>query len=112
MIQRKIEDGWANQYSFDNLEICQEDIQISNYYTSTHPNSHFYNNNYVGKFTSAGRIGISNNKMSIRKGTTVIDEKSIPYGPEWIDVLKTQFNLEIDFTEKELEGMFKMVNAK
>lgn len=43
MIQRETENGWADQYSFENLLISQEDIVISNHYMSTHPNSHFTN---------------------------------------------------------------------
>ena len=81
MVQRKVGDDWASQYSFEKVEISQEDISISNYYMSTNPKSHFYNNNFIGKFTEEGRIGLFNDQMSMRKGIEVVSRKTIAYGP-------------------------------
>ncbi|MFT6707903.1 MAG: arylamine N-acetyltransferase, partial [Flavobacteriales bacterium] len=61
MIQRQTEKGWTNLYSFENVEISEEDIHISNYYMSTHPKSHFCCHKFVGKNTKEGRIGLFNN---------------------------------------------------
>jgi len=106
MIQRKVENEWANQYSFDDLVISEEDIQVSNYYMSTNPNSHFYKDKAVGKFTKEGRIGLFNNQMSIRKGIEVIEKKEILIEAEWIDVLRNQFGIELDFSKEELGRLF------
>ena len=107
MVQRKVKNKWENQYSFENVDISEEDILISNYYMSTNPKSHFYNANFIGKFTSNGRIGLYNNQMSIRKGIEVTDKQNVAYGEEWIDTIKTQFGLELDFSESELQMIFK-----
>ena len=72
MIQRLLENGWSNQYSFENVEINEEDIEISNYYMSTNPKSHFFNDRFIGKFTANGRIGLFNNQMSIRNGIKTV----------------------------------------
>lgn len=107
MVQRKIENGWANQYSFDNLDISQEDIEISNFYMSTNPKSHFYKDRFIGLFMEEGRIGLFNKQLSIRKGIKVVDRKEFPYGSKWIDILKNQFNIQLDFTKQEIERLFK-----
>ena len=107
MVQRKIKNGWANQYSFDNLDISQEDIEISNFYMSTNPKSHFYKDRFIGLFMEEGRIGLFNKQLSIRKGIKVVDRKEFPYGSKWIDILKNQFNIQLDFTKQEIERLFK-----
>lgn len=107
MVQRMTEKGWANQYSFEEIDISKEDIHISNYYMSTNPNSHFFNDSFIGKFTENGRIGLFNNQMSTRSGIEVIDRKHIAYGSEWVDILKQQFDLELDFTDEEFNTLFK-----
>lgn len=107
MIQRQIDNEWSNQYSFENVDISEEDIQISNYYMSTNPKSHFINDNFIGKFTENGRIGLYNNQMSTRKGINVVEKKHVPYGSEWIETLKNQFDLKLDFSTKELNQLFQ-----
>ncbi len=107
MIQRKVKGDWENQYSFENTIISTEDIVMSNHYMSTHPNSHFKKDNFIGKFTSTGRIGLFNNQMSIREGIEVVEKKQIQYGIEWVDTLKTNFNLTLNFSDKELAKLYK-----
>jgi len=106
MVQRKVENDWANQYSFETVNISEEDIQISNYYMSTNPKSHFFNDRFIGKFTKKGRIGLFNNQMSTREGIQVINKKQIPYGSEWLDTLESEFHLTLDFSKRELEQLF------
>lgn len=103
MIQRHNEKEWTNLYSFENLPISGEDIAISNHYMSTHTDSHFYYHKFAGRSTKEGRIGLFNNKMSIRKGIKAAGKKRIEYGDDWIDALHKEFSLTLDFSEKELD---------
>ncbi len=107
MIQRKMEKGWTNQYSFENVEISEEDIHISNYYMSTHPNSIFYTHRCIGKNTSDGRLGLFNNKISIRKGIKVVDKIRVELGLDWLEVIKKEFSLHLDFSKEELSILLK-----
>ncbi len=107
MIQRHTEKGWTNLYSFDNMEISEEDIEISNYYMSTHPNSHLHFHKCVGRNTKEGRVGLFNNKFSIRKGIKLMKSKRIEYGDNWTELLNTEFSLNLDFSEKELNVLFE-----
>lgn len=109
MIQRETEKGWADLYSFEIVEISREDIEIANYYMSTHPDSHFYKHKFVGKHTKDGRKGLFNNKMSVRKGIKVVDKKKVEFGLEWLEVIKNEFSVELDFTEEELQLLFREV---
>ncbi len=109
MIQRETENGWADQYSFENLLISKEDIAISNYYMSTHPNSHFYEHKFVGRNTKEGRMALFNHKISIRKGNKVVDKKRVEYGEDWLAIIRKEFELNLDFSKRELKTLFKEV---
>ncbi|WP_109439038.1 arylamine N-acetyltransferase [Aquimarina sp. AU119] len=109
MIQREVKGIWENQYSFENTLISTEDITMSNHYMSTHPNSHFKKDNFIGKFTKTGRIGLFNNQMSIREGIEIVEKKQIKYGSKWINTLKTNFNLTANFSDKELVKIFNNI---
>lgn len=107
MIQRQTDKGWENQYSFDNMEIGEEDIDISNYYMSTHPNSHLFFHRIVGRNTKEGRIGLFNNKMSTRNGIKVVHKKRVEFGEDWLETIKNKFSLNLDFSENELRALFE-----
>jgi N-hydroxyarylamine O-acetyltransferase len=107
MIQRHNEKEWTNLYSFENLEISEEDIDISNYYMSTHPNSHLIHHKCVGRNTKEGRIGLFNNKLSVRKGIRAAGKKRVSFGDDWIEAIKSEFSLNLNFSEEELNVLFE-----
>jgi N-hydroxyarylamine O-acetyltransferase len=107
MIQRHNGKEWTNLYSFENVEISDEDIDISNYYMSTHPKSHLIQHKCVGRNTKEGRIGLFNNKMSTRKGIKAVGKKRVDFGEDWIETIKNEFSLNLDFSEKELTLLFE-----
>jgi arylamine N-acetyltransferase len=107
MVQRKTEKGWASQYSFENVEISEEDIYIANYYMSTNPRSHFCRHKFVGKNTKEGRIGLFNNKIAIRKGMKMVNKKRVEYGEDWLGIVKNDFSIDLDFSKEELLVLFE-----
>ncbi len=107
MIQRQTEKGWTNLYSFEEVEISEQDISISNYYMSTHPHSHFHDNKFVGKITEEGRVALFNNKMSIRKGIHVVAKNRVEYGDKWLEIIKNEFSLDLDFTKAEYDALLR-----
>lgn len=108
MIQRQTTKGWSHLYSFETVEISEEDISISNYYMSTNPNSHFFYHKFVGKNTVDGRIALFNNKISFRKGVQIMDKRRVAYGQDWLDILADEFSLLLDFSEGEMERLFEL----
>ncbi|MEQ8928048.1 MAG: arylamine N-acetyltransferase [Fulvivirga sp.] len=107
MIQRRSDNGWANQYSFELAEISEDDIKISNFYMSRNPASHFYKDRFIGKFNAQGRIGLFNNKFSKRNGINVVSTDVVNYGDEWIEKLRSEFNIELDFSNDEYDILFE-----
>ena len=107
MIQRHSDKGWSNQYSFEDVKISSEDISIANYYMSTHPDSHFYHHKFIGRNTKEGRIGLFNNKMSIRKGIKVVSKKRVDFGDDWLEIVRSEFEVNLDFSDQELDTMFE-----
>ncbi|PHR25105.1 MAG: hypothetical protein COA38_16165, partial [Fluviicola sp.] len=71
------------------------------------PNSHLIYHKCVGRNTKEGRIGLFNNKMAIRKGIKAAGKKRIEFGENWIETIKNEFALDLDFTEKELNVLFE-----
>jgi N-hydroxyarylamine O-acetyltransferase len=106
MVQRKIGDDWANQYSFENVKISEEDIAISNFYMSKNPESHFYSNRFVGRFTEGGRIGLFENTYTKRKGIKTVYKENIDNGEAWLKFLKQNFGLILDYGDAELNRLF------
>jgi len=102
MVQRQTEKGWENQYSFEEVEISKDDIEIAHYYMSTHPNSHLIKHKCVGRNTEHGRIGLFNNKFTLRKGMKIVNRNRVEFGDVWLTLLKNEFSIDLDFTEEEL----------
>lgn len=107
MIQRETGKDWANQYSFENVEISDDDIMISHYYMSTHPSSHLYSHKCVGRNTSDGRIGLFNNKTTIRKGVKIVNKTKIEFGEDWLELIKKDYDLNLDFSKEEIDILFE-----
>lgn len=107
MIQRETKNGWSDQYSFENSLISKEGILISNYYMSTHPNSHFYYHRFVGRNTKEGSVSLFNQKISTRNGIKPVDKKRVDYGQDWLEIIRKQFGIILDFSEAELVRLFR-----
>lgn len=109
MIQRHNEKEWMNLYSFENLPISEEDIEISNYYMSTNSNSHFYYHRFAGRNTNDGRISLFNNKLTFRKGMKKLESRRVDYGKDWLAVIEDDFSIVLDFSDTELRLLFEKV---
>lgn len=107
MVQRKGNRGWENQYSFDNMEASEKEIYTANEYMSTSPRSHFCRHKFVGINTKEGRIGLFNDKISIRKGINVVTKNRVEYGKDWLESIDANFSLSPNFTKSELSILFR-----
>ena len=107
MIQRKDQNNWKNLYSFENVAIGEEDIDISNYYMSTHPNSHLIQHKCLGKNTEEGRIGLFNNKLTTRRAIKPLHSRYVEFGDNWLNTINEEFSIELDFSAEELNLLFE-----
>ena len=96
MLQVKdTDDKWLNCYSFDMEYVGPGDIKYGNYYTSTHPDSHFTRDRLVSLATRAGRVSLHNLSLRIVKdGKERIIE--LPDDHRYLDALKAHFGIELD----------------
>lgn len=107
MIQRQTQSDWENLYSFENVAISKEDIEISNYYMSTHPNSHLIQHKCIGKNTREGRVGVFNNKLTTRNKRNSLHSKRVEFGERWLEMIKEEFSIELDFSVEEVNRLFE-----
>ncbi|MGB3799764.1 MAG: arylamine N-acetyltransferase [Lewinella sp.] len=105
LVQRKTDSGWQNQYRLESREAIPADIKLGNYYTHSHPDSHFVQHRFIGKFTETGRIGLFDNEFSERCGIEVIHREAVPDGPEWIAFVRKRFGLPLDLPEEQLSRL-------
>jgi arylamine N-acetyltransferase len=106
MVQRKVGHLWENQYSFEDVEVSDDDVQIASFYMSKSEHSHFCKDRFVGIFTDDGRIGLFENKLTRRVGINTVESSEISTRERWLACLQTTFNLELDFSENELTALF------
>lgn len=107
MVQRQGEKGWENQYSFETRDISEEDIEIAHYYMSTHPNSHLIHHKCVGRNTDLGRIGLFNNKFTIRKEGKIVNKTRVDFDGAWRQILENEFLIHLDFSAEEWEVLYE-----
>ena len=106
MVQRKVDNLWEDQYSFEDIKISNDDLQIANFYMSKSRFSHFHQHKFIGLFTDRGRLGLFENKLTRRIGINTLETSEISTQEEWLTTLKDTFNIELDFSEVELSKLF------
>lgn len=95
IMQKKIDDGWFNVYGFNLDTIYPADLVMSNFFTSTYPESHFRHNLIAGRHLPNGRITLLNRQL-----TTNLDKVStvheIATHDELIAVLTKTFGIKLE----------------
>ncbi len=109
MVQRKVASKWENQYSFEDIEISQDDIQIANFYMSKNASSHFYHHRFTSVFTEDGRVGLFDNKLTRRVGINTVENSEVTTPTKWLSTLKNTFNIELDFSDVELSKLLSEI---
>ena len=112
LVQRKTDSGWQDQYRMETRRAIPADINLGNYYTHSHPDSHFLHHRFIGLFTEEGRIGLFGNRFSERRGIAVVEERTIPDGPEWIAFVRERFGLPLDLPEEQLARLMYAKSTK
>ena len=104
-IQRHTPGGWQNQYRFETRPAEASDVLLGNYYTHSHPDSHFVQHRFIGRFTPTGRIGLFGNQFSERHGIEVVHIETVPDGPRWIDFVRERFGLPLELPPEQLDRL-------
>jgi N-hydroxyarylamine O-acetyltransferase len=93
MLQVRIENDWQNLYSIEMATVCQSDIDMGNYYTSTHPESLFRQLHVATLPTPDGRISLIDRRLRIERNGEV-EEIDLPAGLEFWQAIADHFDLE------------------
>lgn len=67
LMEALLGDIWAPVYQVTAERALHADYELSNWYSSTHPSSHFRHNLLVAKTTVGGRFGLLCNRLTIRR---------------------------------------------
>ena len=96
----RFQDGtWCDQYTVETQVAKKADILIGNYWTETHPGSHFRHGIGVGLFTAEGRTSFYGGVLTHR-GSEMRAEPMSGLS-EILGVLKNEFRLDLNMTPEE-----------
>lgn len=96
ILQKKSTDlrEWMNIYAFNLEQVYENDLMMSNFYTSKYPESYFRHNLVICLHTLTGRKTLMNKKFNNIDGEKIItiDAKT---ALELRKIIKTEFHLEV-----------------
>ncbi|HMJ10255.1 MAG TPA: arylamine N-acetyltransferase [Polyangiaceae bacterium] len=92
--QALLGNDWIDVYDFTLEEMPLIDREVGNWFTSTHPDSHFKNRLVVARAAPDGvRIALLNDVLSIRQRDGTAEKRPIHSPDELLDVLAEHFQL-------------------
>lgn len=93
ILQTKIRDEWKPIYRFNLQENYLQDYEVSNYYLSTHPNSHFVTGLIAAKPTPDARYSLRNNELAIHHLNGPTERRTITDPAQLRLVLEDNFGI-------------------
>ncbi len=105
-MQSKIDGAWKSLYRFDQQEQFQPDYEVSNYYLSTFPGSHFLHSLMVGRTDADRRYALRNNQFSVHHLNGTMERRSLTSAAELRRVLEGPFGIRLPDTE-ELDAVLE-----
>ena len=93
--QALIGDAWQDLCEFLDEEMPMIDQEVSNWWTSTNPISKFKTSLTVGMAIDDGtRLAVLNDRFTRRRGSEVMEQKTIASSSELIDLLADRYKLQ------------------
>ena len=84
---------WRTLYSFDFSEHFQVDYEITNYFLSTHPSSHFTTTLVLARALPDRRLACRNDRLSIHHLGGGTEQRTLSTAGELADVVETLFGV-------------------
>jgi N-hydroxyarylamine O-acetyltransferase len=94
-LQARVEGEWRSLYRFDLQEQFQVDYEISNYYLSTNPASHFVNRIIAALSPAEGRYALINNRLTIHYLNGEDERRELHSSAELCEVLEGLFGIAV-----------------
>jgi N-hydroxyarylamine O-acetyltransferase len=98
LLEAQLGEVWQPVYQLGPERQLEVDYELPNWFTSTHPSSHFRHNLLVAKTTPQARFGLLHNRLTIRRPdgtmerrelapaqieTTLVETFGLPVEPAW-----------------------------
>ncbi|MFL5783114.1 MAG: arylamine N-acetyltransferase family protein [Bacteriovoracaceae bacterium] len=93
---------WQDACEFTLEEMPLIDREVANWYTSTHPQSHFRDKLVAARALENGsRISLQNDEFTIRKSSGEAEKKKLQSHDEIINVLTSDFGIRLSSDDRE-----------
>ena len=94
MLQAKLATGWHNVYLFTLEPQVAADYMVSNWFTSTHPQSRFRTNLLMERLLPDKRVSLVDRKLTYRHGDGRVEQRIIADADELDAIVKTEFGID------------------
>lgn len=98
IMQAKVKEEWKSIYRFDLQEQFQPDFEVTNWYLSNHPESHFVTGLIAARPDKRKRYTLHGNKFSIHRLGGKSEKLEIPTVKELKRILQETFHLQLPDT--------------
>ena len=103
-LQLRVRDRWETLYRFTQEPRFASDYAVSNWFTSTHPQSRFTNNLVASRVVGPERLNLINTELTVH-GNEADPRRRILSGPREVHaVLTRDFGIDVELTD--IEGVF------
>ncbi len=92
-LQTKVRNAWQDLYVFDLMQHYQQDYEVFNWYTSTHPKSIFVNNLIAARPVLGGRHILHNRQYSFYHLDGRAEQRLLNSVSEIKELLETEFRI-------------------
>jgi len=105
-------EGWRTLYRFSLQKNFMQDFEAPNWFRATHPDSPFVKNLMAARPLADRRLGMFNNRFTIRYLDGRIEKRMLETGREMADVLQDQFGIKLPEPRSEVEaGLARLIRV-
>ena len=115
LLQAKVKDEWKSLYKFSLEEQLLPDYEVTNWYLSNHPNSHFVTGLIAARSTPDKRYALRNTNFSIHHLDGTTEKKMMKSVPQLSELLLEVFKIRLPENhglEQSLEQLVLLENQK
>ena len=94
-VQAQLRDTWPTLYRFDLQPQHPVDYEVSNYFLSTHPQSHFITGLVAARPIEGGRLGLMNNQLATHRLGRPSERRTLASAEELRAVLADLFDVRV-----------------
>lgn len=77
LLEAKLGEGWSPVYELSREAQLDVDYELPNWFTSTHPSSHFRHNLMVARSTPQARYALSHNRLTVRTPAGEMERRAL-----------------------------------